>query len=180
MANDKDKSAGGHNGAAPGPGGESAAEDGRNRKRFMTHGKMLLLFVVAWGALYLVLGQAHTGSVEMEVDWQTDLQQARAEAAESGRVIFADFYADWCQYCREMDRDVFSQDEFAAELEKMAVPVRIDTDLPAGKALATQYQVAALPAYLVLRADGTAIGRGEGTATAESLLRLVRRAAANR
>lgn len=76
-----------------------------------------------------------------------------------------------------MDIEVFSRKEFAASLEQMAVPLRVDLETKAGAALASRYDVQFIPTYLVLRPNGRPIGRGNGETTADELLDLVRKAA---
>ncbi len=138
--------------------------------------KVLLLFVVALGVLYYVAGNLPHDRVPTAVTFRTSLDQAAREAQQSGKVIFADFYADWCGPCRAMDRDVFSRRDFAASLEEVAVPLRVDLETKEGPALAGRYNVEYIPTCIVLRPDGQVLARSDGTATAEKLLDLVRRA----
>lgn len=139
--------------------------------------KVLLLFVVALGVLYYIAGNLPHDRVPPAVAFRTSVEQASQQAKESGKVIFADFYADWCAPCRAMDKDIFSRKDFAASLERIAVPLRVDLDTDAGSALATRYHVQTIPAYIVLHPDGRPIARVDSGATAQDLLDFVQRAA---
>ncbi len=137
--------------------------------------KVVLLFVLAVGVLYYIVGNVPHEHVATAVTFRTGLAQAAQQAREANKVVFADFYAGWCGPCRAMDKEVFSRREFAASLEEMAVPLRVDLETPEGAALAGRYRVEFIPTYIVMRADGSVLGRGESELSAEKLLDLVRR-----
>jgi thioredoxin 1 len=137
--------------------------------------KVLLLLAVALLVLYRIVGSLPHERVPTAVTFRTSWEQAGGEARNSGKVVFADFYADWCGPCRAMDKEVFSRKEFAAALEPLAVPLRVDVDTPEGSALAARYKVEYIPTYIVLAPDGQALARGGGEISAEKLLDLLRR-----
>jgi len=136
-----------------------------------------VLLVVAAGVLYYVASVGTRGAPETAVPWRTDLRQAAGEAAKAGKVIFVDFYAAWCGPCRVMDRRVFGEKAFAAALGTLAVPLRADVDTPAGRDLAGNYNVEAIPTYLVLSPEGRVLARSGGILSRKAVLALVRRAA---
>lgn len=49
-------------------------------------------------------------------------------AIKTGKPVFVDFYADWCYWCKEMDRKTFSDKEVIDYVKKNYIAVRIDTD----------------------------------------------------
>lgn len=139
--------------------------------------KVLLLFVVALGVLWYVVGNVPHEPVETAVAWQSDFPQAAARARSDGKVIFADFGAGWCPPCRQMDATVFGDKSFAEALEEAAVPLRVDVDEPAGQELSRRYNVQMIPTYIVIAADGTVLARSGGVKSAAELLAVVRGAA---
>jgi thiol:disulfide interchange protein len=152
-------------------------DDDARGQRPVSHLKVLLLFGVALLVLYGIVGSLQHNRVATAVTFRTSWEQAAGEARESGKVIFADFYADWCGPCRAMDKEVFSRQEFAAALEPMAVPLRVDLQSEAGAALAARYNVEFIPNYIVLQADGEVLARGDGEISGDRLLNMVRDAA---
>jgi thiol-disulfide isomerase/thioredoxin len=79
-------------------------------------------------------------------------EAALAEAKASGKPVFLDFYADWCQPCRRMAREVFSQDE-VAQAAKAFLCVSLDYDKQ--REIAERWGIKQIPAMLFLNPDGT-------------------------
>lgn len=51
-------------------------------------------------------------------------------ARSNNRIVLVTFFADWCTYCRKMDRETFSDAAVKAILDSEYVAVRIHTDRP--------------------------------------------------
>ena len=49
-------------------------------------------------------------------------------ASKENKLMFVDFYADWCGYCKKMEKEVFSKKEIQKILINNFIPVKIDTD----------------------------------------------------
>ena len=143
--------------------------------RTSTGHRMLILAVCA-----VVAGIWYFGSqtAPSAVAWVDDHQDALRQAEASGRLILLDFGADWCPPCQEMNRNVFSDPEFAAELEKWVVPVRVDLSdrppPPSAGELAQRYRVGALPTFVVVDAKGQEVSRRTGAMSAGQFLGFVR------
>ena len=61
------------------------------------------------------------------VHWFTNFEQARAKAVKEGKDMVLDFSgSDWCVWCMRLDKEVFSQDEFAKKAEQYFVFVLVD------------------------------------------------------
>lgn len=96
--------------------------------------------------------------------WETDFKAAQAKATASGKPMLLDFTgSDWCGWCIRLDKEVFSQPEFAAFASEALVLVELD--FPRGKsqpeaikkqneALAKQYGVRGFPTIILLSPDG--------------------------
>lgn len=113
-----------------------------------------------------------------------DVAEAAALAKERGLPLMLDFTADWCGYCKLMQRDVFSQDAWKDWAATGVVVATVDLSsaddgLPEPvRALAERYDVHGLPTYVLLSPSGEEIGRlgwSFGT-TAESFAGRIRAA----
>ena len=72
--------------------------------------------------------------------------------------VLLDFHAPWCYSCYYMKKNVLNGPEWE-KLERDVVVVELDADSPEGAAIKTQYEVKALPSYVVLNAQGLELGR---------------------
>lgn len=64
-----------------------------------------------------------------KINWIT-FNQLNDSLAIHPKKVFVAFYADWCVYCKEMDRTTFQDDEVTKELNEnyYAVKMNIETD----------------------------------------------------
>ena len=98
--------------------------------------------------------------------WQTDVERAFATARASDKLVFVDLYAEWCGWCKVLERQVFPQPEFVA-IAREAVLLRVDVeDGGAGSELAARYDAYSLPTLLLLEPSGAVAGRVSGYAPA--------------
>jgi thioredoxin-related protein len=96
--------------------------------------------------------------------WSTDVEAAFAEARAADKLVFVDLYADWCGWCKVLEREVFPQPEFQAHARR-AVLLRVDVeDGGAGTELAARFDAWSLPTLLVLEPSGALAGTVSGYA----------------
>lgn len=95
-----------------------------------------------------------------KLKWYKDIEEARAVALKEKKILFVDFWADWCTACEEMERKLFVKDEFINfALANNILPVRIDYSNPtdALDKLAKEYNIRGLPTVVLTKADGELI-----------------------
>ena len=84
-----------------------------------------------------------------------DLDRAIAAASAAGKPVMLDFYADWCVYCKQMERDTFPE---PGVLQALADTVTLQADVTANddadKALQARFGIPAPPAILFFGRDG--------------------------
>jgi len=97
----------------------------------------------------------------VEVNWEKDLASALERAGAEGKPILANFYADWCVWCKRLDSTTLRDAKVAALLRDRVVPLRLDVDGD-GKQLSNEFRVDGLPTILVLDSAGREIGRIPG------------------
>ncbi len=88
-------------------------------------------------------------------------------AAKVDKLIFIDFYTDWCKFCHKMDRETFSDKEIITYFNEHYIGVKVNAEskkkmkLPegefSGRELSRQYGVRGYPAYWFLKPDGEKI-----------------------
>jgi thiol-disulfide isomerase/thioredoxin len=82
---------------------------------------------------------------------------ASQEAAHSGKILLVDFYTTWCGPCRRMDKGTWTDAEVIKLLQQKTVALRIDAEKQSD--LATRYGIGSYPSVLLIKPDGTELGR---------------------
>ncbi len=102
----------------------------------------------------LAAGSLHAAAPAKPQTIDEALQQAQREHLP----VFADFQAQWCYSCYFMAMHVLNGPQWDA-LEKRMVVVEVDADSPDGARWMKQLTIKALPMYVVLKPDGSELGR---------------------
>lgn len=141
----------------------------RQRNTVMNLHRRLLLCLALLVPAALTAGAS--GQAPAQIPWVTSLAQARAEAAAGKKLILAYLFADWCPYCRRMDRETWTDAAVIAERAKY-VFLRLDGEKdPDGVNLCRRFFIRGFPAILLLHADGSEFDRLDGYMPADELLR---------
>lgn len=88
--------------------------------------------------------------------WLNNLDHGKKIAKEQGKFLFIDFTADWCQYCKMMDSNTYTD---SAVQKTLAGFVRVRLDSDKEKDLTETYKVDGLPTLIVADASGKALAR---------------------
>lgn len=120
------------------------------------------------------------GEVGSAIQWFPYSEMMLSQAAQEGKPVFIDFYADWCAPCKELDAKTFSTPEVTGR-SKDFIMLKVDltsTDDPQAEALRKKYQVKGVPTLVFLKPDGQEIPdlRGTGFETKEVFLDKMNRA----
>jgi len=100
--------------------------------------------------------------------WKENLDEALKTAQLENKTVLVNFTgSDWCIWCKRLNDEVFSKDEFAEYAKKNLVLVKIDfprekEQTPETKLynqqLAAQYKIEGYPTIVLLRKDGSELG----------------------
>ncbi len=97
----------------------------------------------------------------VKIKWEKDFATALERAGDEGKPVLANFYADWCVWCKRLESTTLQDARVADMLRDQVVPVRLDVDRE-GRQLSNDYRVDGLPTILLLDASGREIGRIPG------------------
>jgi len=123
-------------------------------------------------ALSLIAGFTLLGASAAELEWLTDLAQAKSQAKTENKLVLMDFTgSDWCPPCKKLKKDVFSSEEFATFAK--ANLVLMEVDFPRAKkqsaelkkandALSKKFDIEAYPTVVVLSPEGKQLSKDTG------------------
>lgn len=92
-----------------------------------------------------------SGGIEWSTNYQTGLQQAKQE----NKAVLMVFSASWCPPCKEMKKTTYKNSDVKQLVESKFVPIYLDSDKET--ALAEKFNVQGIPAYYVLKSDGSQV-----------------------
>jgi len=102
-----------------------------------------------------------------DLTWLTSVPDAQTRAKKESKLVLLDFTgSDWCSWCKKLDAEVFSQQQFADYAKNNLVLVEVD--FPAQKkldaalakandALKVKYKIAGFPTLIALKPDGAVV-----------------------
>ncbi|MGH7135565.1 MAG: thioredoxin family protein [Pirellulales bacterium] len=128
------------------------------------------------GAVLLTVATEVTSGSE-GLSWQTDLEAAQRTARESGRLVLLHFGGPWCEPCRRLEQQVFSQPGFGRDLAARYVAVKVDPRQQ--PKLAEKYGVHAVPTDVVTTARGQLVMKVESPDNAAAYSATLNRIADN-
>ena len=123
--------------------------------------KKLILSLLS--ALFLLPAAAQTNFRHLTLD------QAIEQAKKENKLVFVDFYTDWCGPCRVMANTVFPQKKVGDYFNARFVCIKLNAEKE-GQADAKTFQVKAYPTFLVLDTDKKVLLDIKGSMTAENFL----------
>ena len=92
--------------------------------------------------------------------WERDLPTALTRASGEGKLVMVDFYTDWCQWCKRMDQNTFTDVEVQRALQGV-VTVRLNAEKE-GREDAARFNVEGFPTLIFLDSRGAEVGRIPG------------------
>ena len=107
--------------------------------------------------MFLLVALIASGSnlAHAQINWQTNLKAAHAQAQAEGKLLLMHFYDDNCVWCDRLEKGAFATPEVAAAISKNFVGVKVH----AGKspAIASTFKVSRFPTDVIVTTQGQAL-----------------------
>ena len=139
-------------------------------KFFMLKISVILFFFTAFtNDGYAKNPQIEEQGIEfVSLSWEEALQKAQAE----NKLIFVDFYAEWCGRCKRLKENTFPDPEVGRLFNEMFINLAFDIEKADGKALAEQYNVRRHPTLLFVNGQGEVVEQATGFQNTRRLIQL--------
>jgi thiol:disulfide interchange protein DsbD len=117
---------------------------------------LLTAFLIGFGGFSLVQANYVAKKKKAEIVWIKDVDAAFAKAAESGKPILVDGWAEWCSSCKKMDVTTFADAQVAEKLKTEWVLLKLDLteSNDQNDALMQKFGIQSLPTLVMVPAAG--------------------------
>jgi thiol:disulfide interchange protein DsbD len=107
--------------------------------------------------------------IKTVAELETEMQKAKA----ASKTVLLDFYADWCVYCKTMEKKVFPHPEVQSRITDT---VLLKADVTSDTQLLDHFNLVAPPTVILFDANGTERARIIGDVTVEQLVNSIDKA----
>lgn len=118
----------------------------------------------------MLVAMIHLGTQAQTNFRSITYQQALAAAKTENKMVFMDFYTDWCGPCKLMAREVFPQKLVGDFFNSRFVCLKVNAEKGEGIALAKQYKPTAYPTFIIITPGEKEVGRTEGYRQADQFV----------
>lgn len=117
-----------------------------------------------------------------KLNWQQVLKKAKKE----NKYIFVDCYATWCKPCKQMDKEVYTNDSVGDLLNDKFISVKVQMDstkndneftrswYKTAKEMGRTYRVAEYPTFLFFSPDGEVVYKAFGYKAPDNFIQVAR------
>jgi len=122
----------------------------------MTFYRLIVALSVTLFPAFALAGEDAKNPPPSAIEWKTSLDEAFNAAPDSGWHVIADFYTDWCKWCKIQDESTFTDPRVIAMTRKF-VFARVNAEVDT--AVARRFGVNGYPTVIVLSKGGNEVDR---------------------
>lgn len=140
----------------------------------MILGVVILAVIIIYAVSNIDKGvqpQTQNQSQQINLQWNTNLTAALTSAKKDNKLVFIDFYTDWCGYCRQLDEETFTDPAVREKFAQKYVLVKINGDQ--NPDLVSKYNIYGYPTLVILDFNGNEVKRQEGFVTPAEILNML-------
>ena len=130
--------------------------------------KTILKYICILTLIIFITSELSCSSASSEsINWYTYKQGIELSKKE-GKKIFLYFYADWCTYCKKMEKETFNNNSVSSYITDNFIPIKVNSDREVKIAL--DFGVKGLPSTWFITENGERIGNLPGYLASKRLL----------
>ncbi|MDL2319697.1 thioredoxin family protein [Alistipes sp. OttesenSCG-928-B03] len=103
--------------------------------------------------------------------FQGTFEEGLAAAREGNKMLFIDFYADWCGPCKKMVADVFPDESLGEYFRERIVAMQLNTEAPENQDLVKRFKITSIPTLVFLSPDNKVLSQTSGAMSVDGLMR---------
>lgn len=129
-----------------------------------------LLFVCAAALMSLMASSASAQGVQ-DIQWLTNVEQAKKIASKQNKLILLHFHAGWSRPCKALDTYVYRSAAVKKTIAENVVAVKLDADRALN--LVNEYDVAMVPFDIVITPGGRIVSERRSPADADNYVKMI-------
>lgn len=107
------------------------------------------------------------------IPWEKSLEGALEAARKGGKPLLIDFEAEWCGFCKKLDRETYTDEQVIRLVRENFIAVKVDVDK--APELQKKFNIQGLPTLVFLSQNGDELSRIEGFRPPELFLKDARK-----
>jgi len=127
----------------------------------------ICLLTLTWVAVLFFMVPAQAGPIT----WMGH-EEGLAAGKAANKKVFINFYADWCSWCKKLDKETFRDRAVEDYLKENFISVKVDSDRR--QDLATAYGVQGLPTLWFVTEQGEPISALASFVPADTFITILR------
>ena len=106
-----------------------------------------------------------------KIEWRQDVEQAKEEAKQDGKLVLLHFTATWCKPCQELERFVFVNPLLVREINQDVIAVKVDVDELPG--LTDEFDIQSCPTDVLLDPHGKVLVKRSSPRSIEEFIVMI-------
>ncbi len=131
--------------------------------------RKLISFVIS--AVILMVLLPDTFAFSESIKWYS-YDEGIATGYSEGKRIYINFHADWCVYCKVMEKETFQNPAVISYLNKHFISIKVDTEKETK--ISYKYGVRSLPDSWFLFKNGDRIGHAPGYIKPDKFMKILK------
>lgn len=136
--------------------------------KFNSSGLIILAILVS---VFIFINPSASSTLEEEIQWHS-YEDGMARGKFEKKKVFLHFTAEWCYYCRVMEKETFNDPAIISSLNENFISIKVDYDRETKTS--DFYRVIGLPDTIFITENGQIIGRRPGYIPPEVLKRILK------